>query len=224
MTERGQPAGCSHACNRPIAGSLWTPARSSSGSRRPPRSGGSVSGRLFSLALLSGPGYLVNLYGCFGRTSQEWSTSWLAEQAHAGQSARWPSLARTEPPAAEWCSAGRGRIRRPGPRGRRPGPLARTGHRSGSCRPSRRRTVMAAAGLKLSAGFAARAASVGWPLRPGGHLGGELADPPHARRGRVGVVAELLGHPVQAAVDAEPQDGGGDCFCCHGGGRGVRSL
>jgi len=160
----------------------------------------------------------------FGWASQVWSASWPAERAHVGQSARWPSLARTEPPAAEQCSADRGRVRRPGSRGTRPEPLARTGHRSRSCRASRRRAVMVAAGLNLIAGSVPRATSTGWPLRPVGHLGGELADPPHARRGRVGVVAELLGHPAQAAVDAEAPHGGCDCLCCHGVGRGVRSL
>src|SRR5262249_45488905 len=80
-----------------------------------------------------------------------WSASWLAGRAPAGRSARWPSPARTEPPAAERCSAGRGRVRRPGPRGRRPGPLARTGHMSGSCRTSHRRAVVVAAGLNLIA-------------------------------------------------------------------------
>ena len=76
----------------------------------------------------------------------------------------------------------------------------------------------------IAAGSAGRAASVGWPLQPGGHLGGELADPPHARGGRVGVVAELLGHPAQAAVDAEPPHGGHDRFFCHDSRWGVRSL
>ena len=149
------------------------------------------------------------------RVAEPGSASWLAERAHAGQLARWPSLARTEPPAAEWCSARRDRVRRPGPRGRRPGQLARTGHMSGSCCTSRRRAVMVAVGLNLIAGPAARAASSGWPLRPGGHLGGELADPAHALGGRVGVVAELLSHPAQAAVDPESPHGGRDRFCCH---------
>jgi len=83
---------------------------------------------------------------------------------------------------------------------------------------------MVAAGLILIVGPAARAASTSWPLRPGGQLGGELADPPHARRGRVGVIAELLSHPAQAALDAEPPQGGRDRFCCHDSGRHVRSL
>ena len=58
-------------------------------------------------------------------------------------------------------------------------------------------------------------------LRSGGHRGGELADPAHALGGRVGVVAELLSHPADAAMDAEPPRGGRDCFCCHFGGRGA---
>jgi len=83
---------------------------------------------------------------------------------------------------------------------------------------------MVAAGLNLIAGSAAQAASTGWPLRPDGHLSGELADPAHALGGRVGVVAKLLSHPAQAAVNAEPPHGGRDRFCCHDGGRDVRSL
>ncbi len=118
------------------------------------------------------------------------------------------------------------------------GPV-RTGHASGSCRvlsplccavalgprpESGRCAVVAAPGFSLISGSAARSASADWHLRPGRHLGCELADPAHALAGRVGVVAELLGHPANAAMDAEPPYGSRDCFCCHCGGRGVRLL
>ena len=115
----------------------------------------------------------------------------------------------------------------------------RAGHTSGSCRvPSPlycvvtlgprpepgRRAVVAAPGFSIISGSAARAASVGGHLRPGRHLGCELADPAHPLGGRVGVVAELFGHPANAPRDAEPPHGSRDCICCHCGGRGVRSL
>jgi len=39
------------------------------------------------------------------------------------------------------------------------------------------------------------------------NFAGKLPDPPHAVRGRFGMVAELLGHQGDAAADAEPADG-----------------
>ena len=50
------------------------------------------------------------------------------------------------------------------------------------------------------------------------------ARPAHARRGSVGVVAELLGHPGDAAAHAEPPDGAVDCLGHRFGGRRVRWL
>ena len=38
----------------------------------------------------------------------------------------------------------------------------------------------------------------------------ELPDPAHAASGFLGVIAELLGHPADAASNAEPADGGAD--------------
>ena len=50
------------------------------------------------------------------------------------------------------------------------------------------------------------------------------ARPAHARRGSVGVVAELLGDPGDAAAHAEPPDGAVDCLGHRFGGRRVRWL
>ncbi len=54
--------------------------------------------------------------------------------------------------------------------------------------------------------------------------GSQPARPAHARRGGVGVVAELLGHPGGAAAHAEPPDGAVDCLGHRFGGRRVRWL
>src|SRR5580704_14702348 len=46
--------------------------------------------------------------------------------------------------------------------------------------------------------------------RRDGRLGGELADPGHPLSGRLGVVAELLCHPADAAAGTEPAHGATD--------------
>jgi hypothetical protein len=48
-----------------------------------------------------------------------------------------------------------------------------------------------------------------------------LVDPAHPPGGRVGMVAELLGHPAGAAADAELLHGAADGGAYHGGSRGV---
>jgi len=55
-------------------------------------------------------------------------------------------------------------------------------------------------------------------------VGEKLPDPPHPVAGRVGVVAELLGHPAGAATDAELPHGAADRLRHRSGGRRVRSL
>ncbi len=103
------------------------------------------------------------------------------------------------------CSVFTGRVRHCGPRGKPHALQDRTGHTSCSCRLPSRDCIMAA-----------------------GHAGlgpdSQLARPAHARRGSVGVVAELLGHPGDAAAHAEPPDGAVDCLGHRFGGRRVRWL
>ena len=79
-------------------------------------------------------------------------------------------------------------------------------------------------GGRRAPGIGQAASGPGSRVAGGSRPGGELADPAHPLGGRLGVVAELLCHPADAAAGTEPAHGAADRRGHAFGGRSGRSL